>query len=195
MEKFSYDLHLERSSRQDYPLLDANEIMLNLAEHNQSLTKQYDTRIPFPISLKLKDDKLGYVGKFTAGMMDSDDDLAAGMSTLSDADIRKKMKQLQAVLAKRDKARAEARRPEVRDEVDDAVLDFITDHTRWEVDSQRHRRLVRAVTAFKNQQRRGKTFGKTTATQAVYKFVNSLEHPVTDLTFKALVKLFEKFER
>jgi hypothetical protein len=103
-KKFAYDVHLERSEQQDYPLLDVNEILLKLAELNHSTTKRFDKRVQYPLNFKLRDEERGYVGLATAGMVDTEDisiALLNSIRALSDDEIKDLMKKLRAALKER----------------------------------------------------------------------------------------------
>ena len=197
MEKFVIDIHIERSEKQDYPLLDSNEIMLELAQQFVALTKRFDTRIHFPLTLKLQDEKLGYLGKVSAGMVDADDEQAQAMHKLADADIRALMQVYQAELLDRDKAKSGFAEPTPPPEVDDAVSDFVQENTGWRLDGQYHRALVTAVKNFSQSQRdsRKDKPAPFTPEQAAQKFADSLKANLSDLTLEALVRLFSLYGR
>jgi hypothetical protein len=81
--------------------------------------------------------------------------------------------------------------------VDDAVLGFITNETGWELDGERHRDLVIAVSAYQKGQNAARPGADHRGSiTAASDFVNKhlLAH-MSQKTFGALVKLFALYER
>ena len=68
MKKFRITIEIERSEPGDYPLSDANQVLLSIAEQFAALTKRHDTLVPLPVRMKLNDPELGFSGTVTAGM-------------------------------------------------------------------------------------------------------------------------------